>query len=191
MTRARCASALAAAAIAACLAGCSRAPSDEDVRAALASQAQAAGGEPAVDMLRGELPSIKVVACQESKLGGYECDYSGRAGASRARFVKGAEGWSMLDASQSASPAERGAEGVDPTSDDLRAAMARHLRMTAPSPAAAEAMSKKLGSMSLKGCRKAAAAGWDCDYLDAGGAPHSHRFVRDAQGLAVAEEAGR
>ena len=53
--------ALAAAALAACLAGCSRAPSDADVREALSSQARAAGGEPALDALRDELPSVKVV----------------------------------------------------------------------------------------------------------------------------------
>lgn len=183
--------ALAAASLAACQAGCSRAPSDADVRAALSSQAKAAGGEPALDALRDELPSVKVVQCVESKLGGYDCDYAGRAGASRARFVKGSGGWAMMDASQAGGPAIQASEAPEPTSDDLRSAMARHLRLTAPSPAAAEAMSKKLGAMSLSGCKKAAAGGWDCDYADVAGKPHTHRFVRDGQGWAVAEEAGR
>lgn len=82
------------AALAVCgLAGCGGAPSEADVRGALAAQVAAMTGQPGAG--KADADKIKLVGCKEAD-GGQRCDWTGPMGGGSGRFVKKDGAWVLV-----------------------------------------------------------------------------------------------
>ena len=81
--------------VAACaaIAGCTSQPSDDEVRAAVTKQIEAAGGG-FIHADKALVDKIKIIKCAKAEAGGVQCDLdNGSGGGGTVRFVKGESGW--------------------------------------------------------------------------------------------------
>jgi len=72
------------------------APSDGDVREAMAKQIEEISGTAGVESQREELAKIKVGKCVAADLGGFKCEFSAGGGTQTGRFKKGDKGWELV-----------------------------------------------------------------------------------------------
>jgi hypothetical protein len=81
------------------LAGCGESPpSDSDARAALAGSFRSAGLSVDDEQSKKQLAAIKVSGCAKAQgKPGFNCDFTGVAGMTSARFVKGSDGWQVAN----------------------------------------------------------------------------------------------
>lgn len=88
---------LAAACVAATLAGCGEAaPGDRDIREAMSKQIEAISGQVGVDSQKDELAKVKVGKCAKAELGGFKCEFTSGGGTQTGRFKKGEKGWELV-----------------------------------------------------------------------------------------------
>ena len=76
------------------LAGCGEsAPSDANIREAMARQMEQMMGKQAAESQKDDLAKVKVVKCAKAELGGFNCEFDGPMGRATGRFKKESEGW--------------------------------------------------------------------------------------------------
>jgi hypothetical protein len=78
------------------LVGCSSAPAEADVKAALLKQIEAIAGKEAAKGQQARLDALKLIGCKKADSNGYVCDWTGPSGGGSGRLVKGDAGWTLV-----------------------------------------------------------------------------------------------